>query len=479
MFRRNSKFYSLILIATDTFFLISAFTASYIIRVWYDSRPLVNDVYGMDYLQASLFIIPFWLLIFGALGLYQPTVYNRRLLEWSKIAIGSFIGVLFVIGWQYISGVEILPARLVIVYILLGSIALIIAEREILRFVRAWMYRYGKGVRRVLLVGSSEATADIAYNLSNTSISGYQIVAIAGPKSALPKNGGSFKHYNSVESAIKDLRINRITTIIQTDLYDSTERNQSILSAAQSNHIEYSFIPGEAGFYSGKNTVDIFLGYPIMAVHQTPLIGWGAILKRLFDLVFVLLLSPIWIPIFITLAILQKIFNRGPIFFINTRLGQYGKIIKIYKFRSMIPKYCGQDAIKIFKQMGRDDLAEEMAKTRKVKNDPRITKFGKLLRITSLDEVAQIINVLKGEMSLVGPRPILPDEKVFYKNRGSLLFSVKPGLTGLWQVSGRNDMPFEQRVELELFYAQNWTFWLDMKILLKTIMVVIKRNGAR
>jgi lipopolysaccharide/colanic/teichoic acid biosynthesis glycosyltransferase len=114
-----------------------------------------------------------------------------------------------------------------------------------------------------------------------------------------------------------------------------------------------------------------------------------------------------------------------------------------------------------------------------VNNDPRITRFGKILRATSLDEIPQLINVLRGDISLVGPRPILPQELSLYKGRGSLLHSVKSGLTGLWQVSGRSDLPFEKRVELELYYAQNWSFWLDIKILFKTIGVVLFRSGAK
>lgn len=480
MSRRNTKFYSLILILADTFFLLTAFVGAYALRVQYDSRPLLNDVYALDYLYAILLIIPFWILVFALLDLYKPAVYNRRLSEWGRIAVGSVIGLLIVIGWQYVSGNDnsVLPARLVAAYVLIGSFVLTVAERELLRYIRSLMFRYGKGVRRVLLVGSSIATGDIARILSDTAKSGYEIVAVAGPKSNIHKATHSI-HYSLLESALKDIEVNNINTIIQTDLYESAERNQHILSVAQSHHIGYSFIPGETEFYSGKNTVDVFLGYPMITVHQTPLIGWGAILKRLFDLLLIIIASPIWIPVLLILTAAQEVFNPGPAIFVNTRLGRYGKKINIYKFRSMIPKYSGQDAVKIFEDMGRHDLAVTYAKTRKVEDDPRITKFGKFLRATSLDELPQIINVIKGDMSLVGPRPILPDEEHFYKTHGSLLFSVKPGLSGLWQVSGRSDMPFEQRVELELYYAQNWSFWLDIKILFKTLMVVLRRNGAR
>ena len=129
--------------------------------------------------------------------------------------------------------------------------------------------------------------------------------------------------------------------------------------------------------------------------------------------------------------------------------------------------------------MGREDLAREYEKNHKVENDPRITRFGKFLRDTSIDEFPQIFNVWRGDLSLVGPRPILPQEVNFGRGKTALLHSVRSGVTGLWQVSGRSNLSFDERIELELYYAQNWSFWLDIKILFKTIGVVLFRRGAK
>jgi len=478
MRRQNSKFYSLILILIDTLVLIAAFALAYVARVQYDPRPLLQNIYAFDYLFSFLLIVPFWILIFAIIGLYKPSTYNRRLIEWAKIAVGTFIGILLVIGWEYISDKDLFPARLVALYAFVGSFLLILIEREIMRFIRSLLFRYGRGTKRVLLIGSSGITSDVARSLANTAKSGYEVIAIAGPKKILPERFNA-RHYPRVEEALKNIELDDITAIIQTDLFETPERNQKILSIAQSHHIDYNFIPAEAEFYSGKNTVDVFLGYPIITVYQTPLVGWGAILKRIFDFLIIVITIPLWAIIMVVFIILQKILNPGPAFFVSTRVGKFGKSFSVYKFRSMKQKYSGQDAISIFRKMGRDDLAEEYIEHRKVKKDPRITKFGHFLRLTSLDELPQIFNVFKGDMSLVGPRPILPDEKSFYRNRGALLFSVKPGITGLWQVSGRSDLPFEGRVDLELYYAQNWSFWLDLRILFKTVAVVLFGRGAR
>lgn len=475
---KNTKFYSLILIIIDAIVLLATFVVAYILRVKYDPRPLLNEVNAYDYLLNFVSIVPVWLLVFAALGLYHANTYNRRLVEWSKIAIGSFVGILLVIGYEYISGQHIFPARLVAVYALIGSFLLILIEREILRTSRSLLFYFGKGTSRLLIIGDSSATRDIANSLAETHKSGYHVVAIAGPKRLVPA-GLNVTHFSSVESALKNIVELRISTIIQTDLYDSADRNQRILGAAQAHHISYNFIPGEAEFYAGKNTVDVFLGYPMISVSQTPLIGWGAIAKQIFDGIVSFILITILSPLFLLLIILQATLNRGPLFYVSNRLSQFSKPVRLIKFRSMNAKYGKKDAAIEFRDMGREDLATEYEKHRKVENDPRITRFGNFLRTTSLDELPQLFNVLRGDLSLVGPRPILPQEAKFSPGRTALLHSVKSGVTGLWQVSGRSNLSFDERIELELFYAQNWNFWLDIKILFKTVAVVFRKSGAK
>ena len=475
---KNTKFYSLILIALDLLVLAAVFFVAYYVRTQIDTRALRWEVYSTEYLLSFLIIAPVWIGIFATLGLYDARTYNRRLVEWGKITIGAFLGILLVIGWEYFTGVRVFPARLVAVYVLVGTVLSIIVVREFTRQIRSWLYRYGRGVSRVLIIGNSLATKDIMLELAATHKSGYQIVAFCGPTKLVPAHLG-IHHYPRIEDALKHIKQLRITTIIQTELYDKEDRNHHILSAAQTHHIQYNFIPGEAEFYTGKNTVDVFLGYPLITVSQTPLIGWGAMLKRVFDVVLSLLLLIPLGPLLLILFIFQKLLSPGPAFYISRRLSQFSKPVRLIKFRSMGAQYGSKDAAIEFREMGREDLAKEYEKHHKVENDPRITRFGKFLRNTSLDELPQIFNVLRGDLSLVGPRPILPQEVKFAPARTALLHSVKSGVTGLWQVSGRSNLSFDERIELELFYAQNWSFWLDLKILIKTIAVVLRRSGAK
>lgn len=475
---KNARSYSIALIIADFIILVFAFSLAYIIRTQFDARPLVDEVYAVDFLISAIILAPMWQVAFWFLGLYKSSTYSKHLTEIGRLFLGAFIGILLILGYSFVIGRPVFPARLVAVYAFVSAFVLLVVNREFMRQLRTYLFRAGVGINRVMVIGNSEATADIAKSLGNTRYSGYRIVAIACPKKMLPQRFEG-EHFSNVEQALKAIKSLKVDVIIQTDLYDSTERNQKILGTAQHNHINYSFIPGEAEFYSGKNTVDVFLGYPIINVHQTPLAGWGEVVKRIFDVIATSLILLVLSPVLLAVIMLQKIFNHGPVFYVSKRLTRYSKPINLYKFRSMSATYGKKDAAEEFRDMGREDLALEYEQNRKVQDDPRITRFGKFLRVTSIDELPQFFNVLKGDLSLVGPRPILPQELPFYKGRGSLLHSVKSGVTGLWQVSGRSSLSFDQRVELELYYAQNWSFWLDIKILFKTFSALFKRGQAK
>ena len=200
-------------------------------------------------------------------------------------------------------------------------------------------------------------------------------------------------------------------------------------------------------------------------------------IKRLFDifvgLIGTLLLIPITIGIYIEKKILKE--DNGPIFYDQLRIGKNGKYFKLYKYRSMI---VGADEILKEYLKNNEEARIEFEENQKLKDDPRITKLGKFLRKTSLDEFPQFINILKGDMSLVGPRPIVDREVKLFGDKMKTVHSVRPGLTGYWAANGRSDTTYDQRVEMEAYYAENFSLLLDIKIILKTIKSVIKKEGA-
>jgi len=200
------------------------------------------------------------------------------------------------------------------------------------------------------------------------------------------------------------------------------------------------------------------------------------LIKNLIDYLIALILFPFFLVLLIIIAILIKMDSPGPVFYKQKRVGLNGKEFYIYKFRTM---YVDADE-RLEKLLSENKkLKEEWIRYRKLRNDPRITKVGKFLRKTSLDELPQIINVLKGEMSVVGPRPLTKEEiEKYYGDFKDILLSVKPGITGYWQVSGRNKLSYEQRIKADLFYILNWNIFFDVYILLKTVYVILKGTGA-
>jgi Undecaprenyl-phosphate galactose phosphotransferase WbaP len=198
-------------------------------------------------------------------------------------------------------------------------------------------------------------------------------------------------------------------------------------------------------------------------------------IKRVFDILFTLALALAALPFGIVIALAIALDSRGGVFFAHTRVGKGGRPFRIWKFRSMI---AGSDEV-LARYLDRNPtLVEEWRLTHKLKDDPRVTRVGRLLRKTSLDELPQVWNVLRGDMSMVGPRPIVSEESAKYGPAFALYTKVRPGLTGLWQVSGRNDTNYQRRVSLDCQYIRNWSLWLDAKILLKTVRVVLGGRGA-
>jgi exopolysaccharide biosynthesis polyprenyl glycosylphosphotransferase len=275
-----------------------------------------------------------------------------------------------------------------------------------------------------------------------------------------------------------------VDEIIQADSALEPEEILNFVAYATNSHITYRFIPNHFGLFATNAAYGTFAGMPVLEIRLTSLEGWGRIIKRAFDLVGAAVGLVLLSPLFLLIAVAIKVADPGPIFFRHRRLSKAGVDVYVYKFRSMKQifstdkKYKGKTPSEIFRLLGRPELAEEFEKEQKVQDDPRVSKIGAFLRRTSLDELPQLFNALKGDLSLVGPRPIVPVELERYGAQGASFLSLKPGITGLWQVSGRSDVSYEDRVKLDIYYVENWSLWLDIKILLKTIGVLLRRRGA-
>jgi len=476
MKNNSSIAYAFSLLIGDFIALLAAFIIAYVLRVTLDSRSLINQISSTDYLKIWIFLIPIWLIIFAILGLYQRRVYEYRWREIIYLLAGSVLGIMAVITFDFASEKPVFPARLVPVYGLVIGFLLLVLVRTVLRAIRIHLWKTGFGVNRVLLIGDGKTLASIIKGINKPARTGYKIVAIASVKDTPTFNGKKFDNPREALAQIPKLGIH---TIVVAGISSDNKLADEILASSQANHTAFKYIPTHDGILNNKIEVELFQGLPVVSVHQTALTGWGRLIKRLFDvsasLFGLILVSPflaiIWVAV--------KLSNRGPAIFKQTRLSRFNTPIGIYKFRTMKMEYSGLSPEQAFEKMGKPQLSEKYRKNGDhLPNDPRVTKIGNFLRRTSLDELPQLINVIKGDISLVGPRALVPQELNNYAYK-DLILSVKSGLTGLAQISGRRDIGFDERRALDLYYVQNWNFWLDIKILFRTVIDVLGGRGAK
>lgn len=474
--KNNASFlYGLFLIASDIVALVVAFVGAYIVRVTYGSKPITHQVPAKTYLIILVTLVPIWVIIFSLIGLYNRSVYEKRFNEMGRLFVGSLIGTLFVVGYAYFSNEAIFPAKLVPVYGFIFTYILLLLSRSIDRLVREWLFARGKGISNVLIVGNTQAAKELVEWLADPKISGYRVVGIVGEHKYA---GAHVPRFGNFEDAVKKVG-SKLHSIMQTELFSSSAKNNEILSYAQNNHIAYRFVPGNSELFVGNIDVELFQSsIPMVAVHQTALIGWGRIAKRILDFIVSFVALVILSPIFILISILNVFFS-GSVFFRQTRLTRFNRKFRVFKFRTQYKIYDNTTPEEAFAKMGKPELAKKYrANGDYLAKDPRVTSFGRFLRATSLDELPQLLNILKGDISLVGPRALIPQELAVYEKRHAIL-SVKSGLTGLAQVSGRRNISFDERRKLDLYYVQNWSFWLDLVILAKTFWAVLSGRGAK
>ncbi len=467
--------YNFFLVLGDFLGLLASFIAAFAIRA---ASPVAvaNPMHVGSYALIFASLLPFWLLIFALLGLYNANIYERRFAEAGRLFLGSFLGLLFIIFWNFISVEPLFPAKLVPIYGFVLGFVLLVIIRNFARFVRTKMFAYGRGLNRVAIIGNTAMTKELLDSLEDSKISGYQVIGVIGYRKKLDDSVPAFANFEQfLESNPEDLH-----GIIQTELYANETRNAEILNYSQENHVSYRFVPGNSELFVGNIDVDLFRNsVPVIHVHHTALFGWGRILKRITDAVLGTILLIIASPVIAVVALIMVVFDHGDPFYSQIRLTRFGTKMRIYKFRTYLHAYHRMTPEQGFEKMGRPELAKEYrANGDFLEDDPRVSKVGRFLRATSLDELPQLLNVIKGDMSLVGPRPLEPFELANYGKK-SLMLSVKTGLTGLAVVSGRRNIPFEERRKLDLYYVQNWSFGLDMIILLKTVRAVLSRSGAK
>lgn len=382
-----------------------------------------------------------------------------RLVASISISSLTFAGVLY-LSFRDVS-------RLQFIYFLVADFVLLVI---LYTCIRSYLVYSRKTFiyRRILLVGTTSQGIQVAREFVRYPWAGFQVVGYMGDKVVLEDD---IPHLGSIDDTVHVVAKHNIDEIVFAMLPQERERVMQISLELQQQPVMLHMVPDVIDMAFVRTPVQILGGIPVISLRESALTEPQRMLKRTFDFVASLLLLCLLSPIFFIIAILIKLESPGPIFFLQERIGQHGQRFKMIKFRSMY-----EDAEKRWKEVAHRDSEGRLI--HKTINDPRITRVGQKLRRTSLDELPQLINVLKGEMSLVGPRPEMPYIVEEYEAWQWQRFRVPPGITGWWQVNGRSDRPMHLNTDDDLYYIQNYSFWLDLRILLRTVVVVLRGHGA-
>jgi exopolysaccharide biosynthesis polyprenyl glycosylphosphotransferase len=403
------------------------------------------------------------------LHLYSPTRLGGYLHEQRLTVQACFTAGLLLTGTLYILHANDIPRR--IVAITMGLVVVALSLRRLI--YRVMLYRRferGMGTRNVLIVGTGPEAHALRHHVESIRHLGYTFkgfIEFPGSSSRFVATSGDV--VGTLDTLFTHARRQFVDEIFFTA---PCERGivQDVLEKARAHGVDLRVVPDMYDGLAWNSPIEYIGQFPTIPLHCGHVPEMALVLKRSLDIVFSSLVLIVLSPLLLLIAIAIKLDSRGPVFYSSERIGKKGHVFKCTKFRTMV-----RDAEK--KQADFMHMNERDGVLFKISNDPRITKLGRFLRKYSLDELPQFINVLRGEMSVVGPRPPIASEVKEYKLSHLRRLDVTPGITGLWQVQGRQDPSFDSYISLDVTYIESWSLWLDMKIILRTIAVVFAGTG--
>jgi len=470
--KKSELIFATISVPVDYLMLLLAGLAAYALRTseliaqW---RPVLFSLNlpFERYFELVAIIGIFWVVIFALAGLYEIRRANRLWEDFVRIVIATSAGLIGIIIYIFVQR-EFFDSRFLILAAWILAIFFVSWGRLVLRGIQSYLIsHYRLGSHNVLVVGGDGISEEIIQEIKNHPAAGYHLV----------------KYFPSLDLAeIKNtVNARAIDDIILANPDFSRQLVLELVDFCEEKHLNFKFVPNLFQTLTSNVQFDTVGAIPLIELRRTALDGWGKIIKRVMDILGAIFGLIIFSPIMAVVAILIRLDSPGPVIYKNERVGQKG-VFNTYKFRSMKIEYCTGSE---YDQSGQaslleDELAAKQSGRRgpvfKIVNDPRRTKLGAFLEKTSLDELPQFFNVLLGDMSLVGPRPHMPKEVARYEKWHKKVFNIKPGITGLAQISGRSEIDFDEEVKLDTFYIENWSLGLDLKILLKTPLAVLFRK---
>ena len=432
-------------------------------------RPVLFNLPWEKYWPLVLLTALGWIIIFALAGLYN-TGSNRKLAgDLTRVIFACSTGFAAITIYVFFT-LQKFDSRFLVLAGWILAMIYVCGGRILMNGLKKLLHRVGFGLRQTVLIGKETIAEQIKDAFALRPGLGYKLMA------ALP-------HFNP--EARNVLLANRPDEIIFTDPKAHGDEALEAIDFANEHHIAFKYSADLFSTISTNMAVSTIAGIPIIELRLTRLAGWNKIIKRLVDIIGSLLLIILFSPLLILISIVVALESGFPIIYRNERVGRNDDKFFTLKFRSMYKKDStgaqfgrqGEAALRQEQEL----IAKQSVKygpIYKIKDDPRVTPFGRFLRRWSLDELPQFFNVLKGEMSLVGPRPHQPREVQHYQRQHKIVLAIKPGITGLSQISGRSNLTYEEEINLDTFYIENWSLYLDLIIIFKTPFIVLTRKGS-
>ena len=483
-----------LLVLTDAVAAAGAFLFAFYLRE--GVSPLVGHAFltwsdrFAPYGGLLLFVIGIRLLCFRYCDLYRLRGEFSFVDDGIRVFKATAIGSLLIVAaaFLYRGGFEFRAfsyARGVFVVDFFLVLLAVVSIRFVMRSAQTLVRQRQINLIPTLVVGRGPEAALFIREMRERPALGYRVIGVVDTQTPETNQFGNYEDVpviatlDGLPEAIRDSGANEV--IIADPQVSGDALFEVMIRCGRRRGIEFRIAPSLFNCLPRKTEIDQIGALPMIRLFREPLSSTARILKRTFDIVCSALAIILLFPFWLLLAILIKLDSKGTVFYTQERVGMDGRLFLLYKFRTMIadadPEVHREYQRAFIAGRAEANLDNAHKPTYKLLADPRITRVGKLLRRTSLDEVPQLLNVLMGDMSIVGPRPPIPYEVEAYELWHRKRLDMKPGLTGLWQVSGRNRLPFEEMVRLDLFYIENWSLLLDLKIILRTGFVMIGREG--
>ena len=459
--KKADLFFNVLRLPVDFFMLLVAGATTYILRteILQTFRPVLFELNLplVKYLYLVIFVSVLFITSYAVSGLYSMRVRMGITEEFSKILVASSAAIMAIIIYIFLRQ-ELFNSRFLVLGGWFFGILFVVLGRILVRYLQIFFVtKRNFGVHRIMVVGNDHVATSIIDYITQNPASGYRVVKhLLNPEVEEIKASVGNPGVDEVILANHDYPANKIVELIDF---------------CNENHLIFKFVPNLSQTMTTNYEVDVINGMPLIELKRTALDGWGKVIKRVLDVFYGTLGLIILSPVMGMIAFAIKWETEGPVFARLKRVSK-NKEFDLLKFRGMIKN---AEELKSYLAVFNERQDGPLFK---IKNDPRITKVGRFIRRYRLDEIPQFWNVLKGDMSLVGPRPHQPDEIEKYEKHHKKVLTIKAGATGLAQVSGSSDLLFDQEVTFDTFYIEKWSLWLDLKIIIKTIIKVFTDRSA-